>query len=189
METTGIDSIVVYEDHLPLACKRVDSLPNHWEQEHLSERNLALLNVVLSLGESPVVDGSEESAPWTQEVARVESKLDLVLGLLGDMLARKESLPAPVLTRLSGTGITWDNDTPLKVADLVEIALYLLPGMPRPITVYGVVRSVESMDDIYRVQAAFTEMHPLLQGNLDKLVFRWHRRHIAEVRRSHPSRS
>ncbi len=181
------DSGVVYEDRLPLTWRWAELPSTRREREHQDESNLAVMNVVLSLGEKSVIDGGEESAPWMQEMARIESKLDLVLALLGDVLARDQNLPVPmpIPVCLTGSGITWCTDNSLQVDDPVELTLYLLPGVPRPVILHGIVQEVEPEATGYRIQAAFTDMQPLFQDNLDKLVFRWHRRHIAEVRRGH----
>jgi hypothetical protein len=118
------------------------------------------------------------------EIRRLEFKLDLVLAMVGQMLARQLELPPPVPVRLSAERLEWlaaDGPVP---GEEIEVELYLLPEYPRPLYLRGVVESSEEKTGWIRLR--FAGLSEPVRDWLERTIFRYHRRQIALSRRSTP---
>jgi hypothetical protein len=171
---------VTYRDNLPIDWEVVSALPGEGEQHRLNHSNEDLLQTLLILDE-PYQDTEDEGeGPGHGHLRHLEAKLDLVLSLVGEMLAAAVVLPKPHPMQIGAQGLclTTGGEGIVQVGNLLKMKLYLDSKIPRPLQLYAHVRAVD--------EGGFTleyiPLEPVLQDLLDKYVFRQHRRAIASSR-------
>ncbi|TVP81597.1 PilZ domain-containing protein [Thioalkalivibrio sp.] len=180
MTNDPFEDALVYEDELPLSWEVVDALPPVQRLSTINAANEALLRAGEGLEEP--LRGNEESHELTQEFQRLDAKLNLVLELLADWLSRQGDLPPALEVRFNGQGISWQSpETPPPDATL-RLTLYVCPSFPKPLVLYG--RTVQQQDggpDGVAV-ARFLALSAGVVEGLERLVFRRHRREVAQLR-------
>lgn len=114
---------------------------------------------------------------------RIEAKLDLALDLLSSVLVSTRSSALTVDLRWSHLGVSFvaPQSSPIDRSGVLH--LYLRSWLPSPLELP--VRQLAQASDVggERLWLAFQLDQPGLQRALDKLLFRQHRRHIAQTRR------
>ncbi len=175
---------LVYEDAVPL---RVNEISAHLEEGRLAamqDSNEEILRVIAALDEHHAEAGDEEAQHLGQDLARIESKLDLLLDMVAHMLASQLSVPSRLPIRLTASAIQWRQaEAPPAAGRQVLLDLYLHRKFPRPLVLLGVVREVRTLPGEYQVTVDFAGMGESVRNWLEKLIFRHHRRSIAQARR------
>ncbi len=172
-----------YESHVSLVCQVVASLPGDNELVSINENNSRFLKALAAL--SDVAPEAGEEIPQTAaELQRLDLKLNLLLEIVGQLLANQRTLPAPTQVRLGHMGIEWvAQDCPPSGAQ-VCIEVYLRSELPSPLKFHGVAVLVDaehgSESAGQRVQVRFVGLNSALQDDLEKFIFRRHRRSIAQ---------
>jgi hypothetical protein len=185
----GIDTVVLHnelacQDHLPVLFRGLSRPPPIAETAALTERNIRTLQVCAMLEEQGALEKSEEKSLHSADMLRLEAKLNLVLDLLGQVLAAQTPRPAPVPIRFNALGATWMSQKPPRPGELGLLEIYLRDSLPQPLVLLANVTSV-STDG--QVKATFAPPGEVTADLLEKLAFRRHRRQIAGVRQ--PRRS
>jgi len=162
-----------------------DRLPLHWRLPEMSGAtsyqqlsNEETLRVILSLDDYHV-DVSDENPEFAHEVQRLETKINLILELVSQVLARQLQLPEALPVRLSAHEIEWETVTTPAIGSTVLIEAYVCPRYPRPLFLPATVK--DSVGG--RVRAVFEDLGEPVQELIEKLIFRHHRRQIAATRR------
>lgn len=172
-----------YESTVSLVCQVVDSLPDDNELVSINENNIRFLKALAALNEAAPEAGDE--VPQTAaELQRLDLKLNLLLEIVGQLLANQRTLPAPTQVRLGHSGIEWvAQDCPPSGAQ-VCIEVYLRSELPSPLKFHGIAVIVDSTEGVgsvgQRVQVRFVGLSSVLQDDLEKFIFRRHRRSIAQ---------
>jgi len=180
---TDVPTGVHFQAELPIAWEPLPGPPDVAGQVSGILANEELLGNLLILDEAiaePEEDTQQEH--WR----RVEAKLDLMLNLLGEMLAGQRGLPVSRPVRLGGDVLCIDgiSDQPLPAAgEWLRVQLYLMPSIPRPLMVAAEVLPTEAPD---RLLLRLTGLPETTQNLLERFVFRQHRRAVAQAR-SHSS--
>lgn len=125
-------------------------------------------------------DDRDESAP---ELVRIEQRLNLVIELLGQVLAYSLDLPASKSCILSRESIEWSGHDIPATGDCVRLTLYLQAHYPKPLVLLGQVTQVVPSGDTSRVTVQLAQLGESIGDWLDRLIFRAHRRRIALTRR------
>jgi hypothetical protein len=186
VEGPAAGSELSWEDRLPLAWRPIPAASGN-EIAHLYDAALTRLHAILSVGEALAADPTEEAAPRAQEWLRLEARLNLLLAMVGELLAAQRPAPAPRTVRLGGAWIEWEDPQPPAPGDALAIDLYLNPALPDAVTLPAVVRSVGGAGTgSAAVRATFPDLPPSVRNAIEKLIFRWHRRRVAEQRRASP---
>ena len=175
---------LVYEDHLPLRCQAVaPSLDAaHWAPLH--EANEDVLRSLSLLEEHPQ-ELAEENPAVAHEIRRLDFKLNLLLDMVGLLVARDLALPDRVPLRLSAQGLEWTTAQPLPVDSLVQLELYLSTKLPRPLVLLGRIRGHSPLaEGVSKVVAVFEDLSELEADWLEKIIFVHHRRQVAHARRT-----
>lgn len=145
-------------------------------------RDLMLLRALAMMeeGTDPVrEDGDARSA----EFARVEAKLDLVLALLGAVVAtRAQALPLLPL-RWSRLGARLRLPGP-PAAPTGVLQVHLDPRLPLALELPARLVGTESLGAECLAWLRFDDLDPALESALERHVFRRHRRAVADARRS-----
>ena len=166
------------EDRLPLAWKVESALPDEAEILRINGSNEALLQVLAGL-EEHVPRVEDHPGEMTQALYRLDAKMELLIGLLGDALRRQSSLPSAVPVRFSGMDLIWPAGDRPPAGTLLSIDLYVSSTVPRALHLFG---RAGPADVDGHIHVAFVEMGAAVREGLEKLVFRRHRRAIAQSR-------
>jgi len=177
---------LAYEDWLPIKWSVARKTVPLAVQAHIHDANEKFLRRVSTLEEEPA-DVAETHPELAKEMMRLESKVDMMLDMVGTVLAGHLKLPKPTPIRLTAEDISWESLKAPPVKSHVAIALYMLPNYPYPLTLQGVVTSVEKCPGGRRTTVVFDAMSETAQEWLEKTIFRQHRRKVALSRRAQPS--
>jgi hypothetical protein len=185
----GSDTIVLYDelafqDVLPLAWR---ALPHAIERDTAAgymERNARLLQAREALDQLGPVEKPDDNSPNAADLMRLELKVNLLLDLVGQILASNRPRPSAVPVRFNAQGLVWRSQSPLPEAGSQGLAeIYLHDCLAEPLRLPGVVRKV-SPDGLVNVR--FVPVGETVADLVEKLCFRRHRRQIAGTR--HPRR-
>lgn len=166
---------LVLEERLPLRWRAAG--PAGMTAVHLQHDNEATLRALLSLDQHHIEVG-EEGTEVAHELERLESKLNLVLDLLGQVLAHQLDIPPAVPVWLAAHQVEWQGEPPAAPGGGV-LELYLSTRYPRPLYLPATLHAAGGG----RVRATFGELGEPVQDLLEQLIFRHHRRQIAATRR------
>jgi hypothetical protein len=178
--TATLESGLEFRGCLPLAVRLLAALPDERELQQISHGNEQVLRSVLMLEEKPDLDDSD---PLQQELRRQDQKLNLVLDLLGVLLVRFNAVPKPRELRLTDTTLVYadtaveegqDGQVPAAVSGCCEVQLYIEPTLPRPLRLFGIASSKDGSTTVQ-----FQGLGRGLIDQLDKYIFRYHRRLVA----------
>jgi hypothetical protein len=103
-----------------------------------------------------------------------------VLDMVGQVLAHQMSLPPRTAVRLSATHLYWTSASPPAAGSHGIAEVYLSPRYPRALRLSGTVEAVEQG----HARIGLTALGEGVQELLEKLIFRHHRRQIAQARRA-----
>ena len=174
---------LTFEDRLPLAWVE-GPLPQGAELARLNADNHQLLGAEASLeetrgGETLV---KEESPALVHELQRLEFKLNVLMRLMADLVARSSPLPPVQTTRLGAHGLEWSHATEPRVGTTGLVYIYINPALPQPLKLACKVRGERTEKGVRVVELEFRDLSEAVQDLLEKLIFRHHRRLIAGAR-------
>lgn len=159
---------------LPLAWTP-NALASAQEIADWMQGNLLLLKALAGL-ETPTREA--EGEPHSAELQRLETKIDLTLTLVAELLRRQTPLPAQTPVTVGSAQISW------QAADIVPgtrgvVALYLSPHLPWPLQLPVEITACGEG----RVHARLLHLSEDVQHWLDRTLFRHHRRELQTRRR------
>lgn len=174
------DTIVLYEE---LAFQ--DVLPVRWHSQapqpaaaaSLAERNLQVLQAWDALEDHGVIDKPDENAPLAADIQRLDRKMTLLLGLVGQLLALNRPRPPAAPLRFNARGAIWRASGTLPqtgAQGLLEIHLH--ECVAQPLRLPGEVTAVSPAGE---VKVRFEPLDDALAAVIAKIAFRRHRRQIA----------
>ena len=181
----GADTVVLYEelafqDVLPVLWRASPGALDADAAASLGERNLQVLQAWDAMGEHGPVEKPDENSPYAADLMRIERKMNLLLDLVGQILAANRPRPAPTSVRFNALGAVWRGTPPLPEAGaqgILEVHLHeclaqplRLPGRVTNVTPYG------------NVKARFLPLGETIADLIEKMAFRRHRRQIAGTR-------
>ncbi len=184
MSDTSNHSItgLTYEDTLPLRWVAATVAPSDAQQVRIQESNAEVLRAVAFLEEHQG-EAVLEHDPITQELQRMDFKINLLLDLVGQVLAHHSTLPEPLPVSLSAKAIQWDAQVAPDLGSHLNVEFFLSRKYPRPIMFYGQVQQVNTVPGGFRTTVALEGMSEVVRDWLEKFIFRHHRRSIAHSRR------
>lgn len=175
---------ILYEDVLPCGWQVLSAPPSAGESAHWSAANENVLRLVSALEEF-TPDVTDDHGSQSHDLARLEFKLNLVLELVGQLVRGQQALPGARALKLNAHSMLWETyatDSAPAVGQHLLIALYLNDNLPRPLQLHGIVREFISAPSGGRVHVEFHELTESVQDLLEKMIFRHHRRSIAQHR-------
>ncbi len=183
----GSDTVVLYDelayqDVLSFAWRPTPQAADPEVAAGYMERNARLLQAREALDQlGPVaVEKPDENSPSAADLLRIELKINLLLDLVGQVLATSRPRPQPVPVRFNAQGVVWRSASPLPEAGAQGIAeIYLHDALAEPLRLPGRVTSV-SPDG--HVKVRFVPVGEPVADLLEKLCFRRHRRQVAGAR-------
>ena len=171
------DSAVVYSGSLPLSLELLADAPKEHDILRANEGNEVLLRSVTVLEEHVDIDENDEIA---QELRRQDMKLNLILDMLGTLLMQQQVIPPPREIQLSAGGVRLP-EVKLPGNRHCRILLYIEPAIPKPLTLFG---ECHPSTQAGMVDIIFKGVSQTVTDNLDKFIFRHHRRRIAQARKA-----
>ena len=160
----------------------VDAEPLAWppspaQQLRMVERNTNTLAAIAALEERAVEAGDEDS-PVMQEMLRLDAKLTALVDVVNQLLVPANSLPARQVVRFNVVGaLLPDGLVPPGDALLLRPRFAVCPSLPLELAA-----RVERRFPDGQVFVAFAPLGDVLSDAIERLVFRHHRRKVAETR-------
>lgn len=172
------DSGIVFSGSLPLQVDLLSEAPREQELQRANESNDLLLKSVAVLEEKAEHD---EGDPIALELKRQDLKLNLILDLLVSLMQQQRMLPEPRELQLTAAGLRLLADQKSIPAQPCRVQLYIEHAIPKPLTLFGLCHSSSQagMTDIQ-----FVGVSQSVMDNIDKFIFRQHRRRIAQARKA-----
>ena len=175
---------IVINDVMPLAWQVLDAPPEDSELDKLDASNINTLKVISSL-ELAGIEPNDELGAVGQELARLELKVNVLLDMMSRLMTRDQMLPESIPVWLSGEEISWTAPESIASGAYLLVTLFMSPAYPQPIVLPAITSESVVEDDQFLINARFVDMILAVREELDKQIFRFHRRHIATVRRYH----
>lgn len=152
----------------------------------LAERNLAALQNLAALEERRTDGGgSDDDSPVLQELARLDAKLNALVDIVNRLLLPADALPPRQPVRVNAVGVVLPAALlPVATGDAAAACLVTLHFDACPSLPLVLPAQVRRRFDDGRAFVVFEPPGDALQDALERLVFRHHRRRIAESRHS-----
>ena len=152
----------------------------------INEANDVLLNNLMLLEEKHETDDHDEIM---QELRRQDTRIRMLMDLLCMLLLQNQLLPAAGLVRFSGAELSVPAaglDHP--AGSKVQCSLYIDPALPKPLVLFAESqgqRNEVASDNQTSTWLDFTlaGLSLPVQDNIEKLIFRHHRKIVALQRR------
>lgn len=176
------DTVVLYEqlavqDVLPLLWRAAPSPPDPQTLAALAERNLQVLQAWDALEDHGPIEPPDENSPFAAELQRLDRKLSLLLGLVGQMLSASRRRPPAVPVRFNALGAEWRAQGSAPQAGTPgTVEIYVHECVAQPLRFAGNATSPTPDGD---ANVRFLELDDTVASLLGKIAFRRHRRQIA----------
>ena len=160
----------------------VDCAPIEWplptiQVSRLAERNANTLAVIAALEERRAEAGDDES-PLMQEMLRMDAKLNALIDIVNQLLVPISTLPSRQPLRFNAIGAILPAPlVPPGEAFLLRLRFDMCRSLPLEL----VARREKPLDD-GRIFVVFAPLSDVLGDAIERLVFRHHRRKVAEAR-------
>lgn len=181
----GADTVVLYEelafqDVLPVIWRQMSNPADREMAAGFTERNLQILQAWDAIDEHGSVEKADENAPYAADIMRLDLKLNLLLDMVGQILAANRPRPTAVPVRFNALGGMWRGTAPLPEAGQQGVAeIYLHDCLVQPLRLPGRVTNVTPDG---QVKVRFAPVGEAVADLIEKLAFRRHRRQIAGSR-------
>ncbi|HEY8509942.1 MAG TPA: PilZ domain-containing protein [Steroidobacteraceae bacterium] len=186
----GSDTVILYDelayqDVVPVAWKPLGDDLDTELVVSLGAANVRVLQACTALQEQGSLEKLDETASHSPDLMRLEMKINLLLDLVGRLLATNEPRPEPTIIRFNSLGATWRATAPLpRPGAQGVLEIWLREWTAEPIRLVGRVANTTPEGDI---KVRFLPPGEAVSDLIEKLAFRRHRRQRAGARHS-PSR-
>ena len=176
------DDCLVYEGALPFRWQPLTTKPDAAQLDWFNRENETTLELLHALTAHP---GSppEEEVTESAELARLEHKLDLLLGMFSELLARTTDYPPARELRLSAHGMSWPLDDALQAGQFITGELFLDPACPRALKLPMQVLQLPEEGTGKITMGRFVGLDEQVHDGLERAIFQFHRRLVAQARR------
>lgn len=180
----GVDTVVLYEelayeDLLSIRWTPLSGAPDPVMLASAAESNLKLLQAAAALQEHGQPEKQDES-PHHADIVRLDMKINLLLELVGHILAANQPRPETSTMRFNARGAVWRHKANMPaVGDMGVLEIYLRECIVEPLRLTGQVTGV-SPDG--KVKVKFIPPGQAISDLIEKLAFRRHRRQVAVAR-------
>ncbi len=165
-------------------------VPLHWKQVSIEEiklsivdyntKNAKTLGRLLAVGEN-VHATNPDSHGDGHELSKIEFKIDLLLDLITSLVSQQIQLHKKRRFRLYSSHLLWYNEKPLtfKPGDQLIMSVWISDDYPRPIYFFCTCEKITEEDGCYIANCQYKHFDANVQGLIEKIIFRYHRRAIA----------
>jgi hypothetical protein len=186
----GVDTVILnnelaYEDLLPVAFKSLARPLDAAAAAAMADRNVRVLQVCATIEEQGALErNKDEASSGSTDLMRLEVKVNLLLDLMGQLLAAAKPRPPATVIRFNALGGVWKSTAPPRVGEQGLLDIYLRDSLPQPLTM---IANITHVSPDGQVRATFSPPGEAAADLIEKLAFRRHRRQVAGVRQ--PRRS
>ena len=176
-DTVILHQELAYADVLPVVFRPLDGPLDGVYAASLADRNLRTLLACAALEEHGQHDKLAEDSPHAADILRIDLKVNLLLDMVGALLAATQSRPPAVAARFNPHGIVWETTGPTPAAGafgLVEI--HLKECLAQPLALAGTVAEGPAERHVH---VRFEPIPDQVADQFERLVFRRHRRQVA----------
>lgn len=179
MSTDHIQSLsdgITFQTIVPVDWCSIQSAPVGNAHSQTTSANLRLLNALNVLEDTP--QELEKSSQSVAESIHLDAKLDLILGMLGELLHQQAKIPEASLLTVSAHVLLLEKVNVAElpaVGELLRMRVFLDTRYPQALVLCGTVVSTTSTGFSLEISG----LGESVQEQLDKLIFRQHRRAIA----------
>jgi len=181
----GVDTVVLhgelaYEDLLPVAWRPLSGPLDPSMAAALQERNLRLLQACAAIEEHAGIEKQDETSPNAADLMRIDLKVNLILDLVGHLVAASQQRPEAREVRFNAQGAEWTmpGTQPASGSQGV-LDLYIRDCLPQPLSLPAQIIGVAPRG---WVKGKFLAPGEQVANLIEKLAFRRHRRRIAGAR-------
>ena len=179
----GSDTIILYEelayqDVLPMAWRR---LPDELDADlvaSFTDTNIRVLQACAALEEHSTGEKQDDTSPHSAHLVRIDLKINLLLDLVGKILAVNQPRPKAMPIRFNAVGATWRTKTPPAPGSQLVLEIYLHDALAEPVRLVGRVTKVAGDE----INMRFNPPGEATADLIEKLAFRRHRRRVAGAR-------
>jgi Atypical PilZ domain, cyclic di-GMP receptor len=170
---------LIFEDVLPVLWT-AGPLAEGLTLARLNADNHQLLGAESSLDEIRVHEALKDESPaLVHELQRLEYKVNILLRLTAELALRNSALPPPQRVRLTSHALEWFGEGTPTVGTTGLLAVYINSSLPQPVKIPCSVAGERSQDNVRVAQMRFGGLSEAVIEQLDKLIFRHHRRLVA----------
>jgi len=174
--SSALENGSVYCGHLPVLLEPLDALPQEQDLLLANAGNELLLRTVTVLEEKAELD---ETEPLSVELHRQDLKLSLLLDMVGSLLLQNRILPPPRMVVFTAERLRFEGNLQVTApGQYCRISLYIEPGVPRALVLFGQLQPDTTM-------LVFNGVNQQVRDQIDKYIFRHHRRLVAMARQAH----
>jgi hypothetical protein len=170
---------LIFEDMLPVSWTPgplAEGLP----LARLNADNHQLLGAESSLDEVRVHEALKDESPaLVHELQRLEYKVNILLRLTAELALRNSGLPPAQRVRLTSRALEWFGAGSLTVGATGLLAVYINSSLPQPVQIPCTVAAERFEADLRIAQMHFSGLSEAVVEQIDKLIFRHHRRLVA----------
>jgi hypothetical protein len=116
------------------------------------------------------------------ELQRLEYKVNILLRLTAELALRNSGLPPAHRVRMTSRALEWFGTDMPAVGSSGLLAVYINSALPQPVKIPCVVAGERTVDNQRVTQMRFSGLSEAVVEQLDKLIFRHHRRLVAGAR-------
>jgi hypothetical protein len=141
-----------------------------------------VLQAISALEEHGPTEKPDENSPHAADLMRMDLKINLLLDLVGQLLAASRPRPPARPIRFNALGAAWSAVQPFpEIGSQGVLEVYLRECIAEPLHLFGRVAAVGADG---RVKVRFVAPGEHIADLIEKLAFRKHRRQIAGVRQT-----
>src|SRR5450755_3950821 len=173
---------LIFEEELPVLWSP-GPLADGVALARLNADNHQLLGAESSLDEVRVHEALKDESPaLVHELQRLEYKVNILLRLTAELALRNSGLPPAQRVRLTPNALEWFGEQTPAVGSTGLLAVYINPALPQPVKIPCVVAGERLQDNVRAAQMRFNGLSEPVVEQLEKLIFRHHRRLVAGAR-------
>ncbi len=181
-DTSPLADSLVYVASLPLSWSvREEGYPESYYIS-IAEHNEHILRCVNLLGEQPR-DKAEEESESDLALIRLEAKVNLLLEMVSKLDQRINQTPDTTEIKLASAGLEWlCCDSPPAADSSIWIKLHIDRRIPEAMKIPARVVTVCEEPGGVAVGARYESIGEVVQEQVEKMIFRHHRRMIAQAK-------
>ncbi len=173
---------LIFEELLP-AVWTAGALAEGLALARLNADNHQLLGAESSLDEVRVHEALKDESPaLVHELQRLEYKVNILLRLTAELAVRSSGLPPAQRVRLTSHALEWFGAESPAVGATGLLALYINSSLPQPVKIPCEIVGERMQDNLRVAELRFNGLSDAVVEQLDKLIFRHHRRLVAGAR-------
>ena len=169
---------VTYDDGLHASCVALPEPPGDLQRAAMRDRNLSVLGTLAVFNERRS-DVADEESPVGQDMQRLDSKLNVLMAMLDQLLQRDAELPPRVRVSFNAIGALLPVALWPAGQDHALVRLHFDGCLALPLEMVARRGQERDADHVFVV---FESMDEATCDAIERLVFRHHRRKVAERR-------